>query len=400
VNTALVAPPLERASAETRADILSMVYNVNSRPIANVWLNAKYRYYDYANKTPHFEGTAVIGDWNVSSNHIETEPASFKRQNLDLDASFTPLRYLGIGVGYGRENADRTFRIYEKTAEDIVRVSADSTGNKYVTFRTKYEFSRREGSHFEQHLLDEVGEQPTMRHFDIANRDRYRVTGQVTVMPVERVSFNASIGNGRDDYKDTGFGLRDNKNTVYLVGVDVVPVDTVAVGASYGYDKYTALQRSHSSNPPTNAAGLAQWTDPTRDWSIDQNDKVHTVAAYLDLLETIPKTDIRLSFDLSDAKAAYVYNLAPNQSIFTSTPLAQIAPLENTLTTFRLDVLRYVRSNVALGGYYHFENYEVFDFTLNDTTINQLNLPSTIYTGYLYSPYKAHTFALRMSYLW
>jgi hypothetical protein len=51
VNSALVAPPLMRSTADTRADIVSMVYNLNSRPVQNVWLNARFRYYDYNNKS-------------------------------------------------------------------------------------------------------------------------------------------------------------------------------------------------------------------------------------------------------------------------------------------------------------------------------------------------------------
>ena len=56
VNTALVAaPPLERPTAEAKADVVSMVYNFNSRPNEYLWLNAKYRYYDYATRRRSFE---------------------------------------------------------------------------------------------------------------------------------------------------------------------------------------------------------------------------------------------------------------------------------------------------------------------------------------------------------
>jgi MtrB/PioB family decaheme-associated outer membrane protein len=391
VNTALVAPPLERASAETSADIVSMVYSLTSRPVEDLWLSARYRYYDYANQTPIFDTTTLIGDWAVGTAVWENEPASIKRQTLDLDASFSPHRYVGLGVGYAREDADRTFRIFEKTAEDVLRFSIDSTGNQYVTLRAKYEFSRRE----------EVGEQPTMRHFDIASRDRSRVIGQVTVTPIAQLAINASVGDGHDDFKDSGFGLRDNKNRTYGVGFDAVPVDAVSFGLSYGYEKYTALQYSRNiSASPTSPAGQAQWIDPRRDWWTDQNDTVKTVTAYLDLIKALPKTDIRVGYDLSDGKATYVYNLNPDQTLFTTTPLAQLAPLKNKLSAAQLDLQHFVRENVALGVTYWYEEYRVHDFSLNDTTINQLNLPSTIYTGYLYRPYTAHTFALRMSYLW
>lgn len=404
VNTALVAPPLERASAETRADIVSMLFNLSSRPARNLWLSAKYRYYDYTNKTPLFETQTLIGDWALGTARWENEPTSFKRGTFDFDASYAPFQYLAVGVGFGREDADRTFRIFEKTSEDMVRVTVDSTGNEYVTLRAKYEYSKRVGSGFEEELLEEVGEQHETRHFDIANRKRSRVTGILSITPADWLSVNGAIGTGHDDFYATGFGLRDNKNRTWSAGFDLAPAGTVTFGVNYGYEKYTALQYSRTANPPPSP----QFTDATRDWWTDSNDTVRTITASLDCLKTLPKTDIRLSYDSSDGKATYVYNLRPDQTVFTTTPLAQLAPIKNELTGGRADVQYYLRPNVAVGVSYWYEAYRVEDFSLNSTTINQLApvnaatgaFASTIYSGYLYRPYTVHTGWLRVSYLW
>jgi MtrB/PioB family decaheme-associated outer membrane protein len=405
VNTALVSPPLERASAEGRADIVSMVLNLNSRPSDSVWLNARYRFYDYNNKTPVFEAAnAIIGDWSTGTQFHETEPTSFKRKTLDLDASFTPVTYLSVGAGFGHEGADRTFRIFEETSENTFRLSADSTANQYVTLRTKYEYSKRDGSGFEGHLLDDVGEQPTTRHFDIADRKRSRFTGIVTVTPVSWLSLNGTAWTGHDDYYATGFGLRDNENRAYGIGFDAAPIDTVSFGLNYGRETYTANQYSRTSNPLPSPT----FNDPTRDWWIDSDDKVNTFTANLDLLKAIRKTDIRISYDLSDGKATYVYGLKPEQTVFTTVPLQQLSPVKNKLSGVKTDVQYFVRPNVALGVVYWYEDYSVQDFALGEATINVPNpvsaatgaFASTIYSGYLYRPYKAHTAWLRMTYLW
>ena len=395
INSALVAPPLERSSAEARGDIVSMVYGLNSRPIDGVWLNARYRYYDYTNKTPHFETVAIVGDWAVGTALWETEPISQTRHTADLDASCSPLPYVAFGVGYSHDRAERTFRIFEETAEDIFRVTLDSTGNQYVTLRLKYEASQRTGSGFDEHLLEEVGEQPAMRHFDIADRDRTRVTGILTITPVAWLNLNGSIGTGHDDYEDSGFGLRDNRNRTFSVGFELMPADTVSLSADYGRDKYTANQYSRTSAPAT-------FTDPRGDWWIDSNDTVSTVTARIDLLRTLPKTDIRLSYDLSDGKATYVYGLPSNSSAFVPpAALRQLAPLVNRLTGTRVDLQYYLRPNIAAGVAYWYEDYDVNDFSLNPITINTLNIgTATIYSGYLYQPYTAHTYWLRLSYLW
>lgn len=409
VNTALVSLPLQRATADTQADIKSIVFNLNSSPVNSVWLNAKYRYYDYDNKTPHFTTTnAIIGDWAAGTQIHEIEPSSFKRANLDLDAAFTPVEYLSFGVGFGREDADRTWRIYEKTEDNTFRVSVDSTANQYVTLRTKYEYSTREGSGFDGHLLEEVAEQPEMRHYDIANRKRSRATAILSITPIGWLSLNGSASMGKDEYDETGFGLRDNENNAYGVGFDVMPNDMVNFGVNYGHEKYTAYQYSRTSNPlsPTNLTFL----DPTRDWSIDQDDTVNTFTANLDLMKALPKTDIRLSYDLSDGDATYVYGgpATTNPAVFTTIQLQQLSPVKNTLTGAKADVQYFVRHNVALGFGYWFEQYKVEDFALGEATINQPNpvngttgvFASTIYSGYLYRPYKAHTGWLRMTYLW
>jgi MtrB/PioB family decaheme-associated outer membrane protein len=406
VNTALVAPPLERPSAEAKADITSMLYTVTSRPGERLWLNAKYRYYDYHNKTPLFEATPLIGDWSLGTGVVENEPASMKRQTLDLDASFELGRYLGVGGGYTREIGDRSFRIFEKTTDDIYRVTIDSTGNQYVAVRAKYEHSQRTGSGFDQALLDEVGEQPTTRHYDIADRDRDRFTTTVTFTPVPNFDVNAAVSTGKDDYKNTGFGLRDNDNKAWNVGFDSTLAKTINLGGTYGYEKYTANQYSRSANPPTPTDST--FYDATRDWTLDQADKVKTYGLYMDFNRTLPKTDIRLNYDLSDGKATYVYGLMPDQKLFTTTPLAQVAPLKNVLTDVRSDVQYYVRPNLALGFTYLFEKYAVDDFSLTDTTINKLNATNAttgafanmIYSGYLYRDYTAHTGWLRLTYLW
>jgi len=407
VNTALVAPVLERSTAEAEAKTLAMVYTINSRPAEYLWLNAKYRYYNYDTRTPQFDISSMVVADNTLGAAKESEPLDIKRQTLDLDASYTPFQYASLNIGFTREDADRTFRIYEKTAENIVRASIDSTGNQYFTVRAVIEKSSRTGSGDDFEMLAEIGEQTAMRHFDIANRDRTRSSLILQVTPVSALGFNATVATGHDDYSESYFGLRDNKNNSYSLGFNLVPKETINFGVEYVYEKYEAVQWSRTSNPLPSPS----FDDPSRDWGIDSADKVSTVTANLDLIKTIPKTDIRFGFDLSDGKSTYVYDLGPNSTVLTGInygpgnvfnpiPVVQLAPNRTKITTGRADLQYFVRANVALGAGYWYEEYRSEDFSLNGTTINQLNLPSAILSGYYYRPYTGQTVWLRMSYLW
>ncbi len=140
-------------------------------------------------------------------------------------------------------------------------------------------------------------------------------------MPVAQFSVNASAGVGTEEYPGTNFGLRNNDNNVYSLGVDFVPLDSISMGVTYGYEKYTALQASRTANPlpagASNSDPTQQFNDPRRDWTNDSTDDVRTWNASVDLLKVIPRTELRVGYDYSNGDSTYVYGLAPNTTIAT-----------------------------------------------------------------------------------
>lgn len=402
INNALALETLERSTAEAEARIIATNFNFNTRPSRYVWLNVRYRYYDYDNRTPVFDiRNMVVGDQTLGAAQ-ESEPMSITRHNFDVDASFTPSMMAGFKVGYGREVADRTFRVFEQTIDDVFRVSGDLTGNQYVSVRGVFEHSQRTGSGFDEELLADVGEHDEMRHFDIADRGRNRGTVILTVTPISALGFNASIGAGKDNYKNSGFGLRDNEHRVYSAGFDVVPNDQVDANLTYGYEKYTALQWSRTANPPS--ATDVTFFDERRDWGIDSGDKVRTLSAALGLMKLVPKTEVQLTYDYSWSKATYLY-VVPAVSVIAAP--RQLPPVDNRLAAFKTDARYFLTRNVAVGVVYLYDRYRVNDYALSPDTVNSLyplnatgGGASAIYLNYLYRPYTAHTAWVRLTYLW
>ncbi len=396
INTAIPTEPLGRRTTEARANTLAMNYTLTSRPSPYVWLNARYRYYDFDNRMPPFDARTglVVFDQVVRAAGGSITPVfSSTRHNLDLDASFTPVPFTAFKVGYGREDVDRTHRIFEKTADNVFRASIDSNGATWITVRGIFERASRRGSHLDEEELEEMGEQPEIRHFDIADRDRNRFTALLQLTPIEAFGASASVAVGKDDYLNSGFGLRDNQNRAYTVTVDLTPRETVAAGLSYSYEKYSALQNSRTASPPPNP----QFTDPTRDWSIDSADRVHTANANLDLIKLIPKTDLKFGYNVSRSRAVYVYGVVPGSTIVAP---QQLPPVKNELQTGTADIRYFLTPTLAVGAVYWFDRYNVDDFALGPNTINRLDLPGSLFVGYLYRPYTAHSVWLRLTYLW
>jgi len=180
----------------------------------------------------------------------------------------------------------------------------------------------------------------------------------------------------------------------------------VSLGASYGYEKYTALQASRTANPlPDNTVAFLndptqQFNDPRRDWSDNSADKVKTLDASIDLIKVIPKTDIKVGYNYSRAESTYVYGLAANTVV--AAPL-QLPAVTNELQRATADGRYFLTKHLALGMVYWFDKYAVNDFALNPLP-GGLALPvanpALMMLGYTFRPYTANTFMGRFTYLW
>jgi hypothetical protein len=235
INTAIDPSVLrlERASAEAEARIFSTNLRMTSRPNKYLLVNAQYRRYDFDNRTPEFHYPYYVRfDGQAYEGHNPSEPFSFTRDYVDVDASFMPFSLGAFKIGYGRDEGTRTFRHFEDTVENTFRAAFDTTGAGWATLRVQYEHSTRTGTGLDEEVLEAVGEQLSLRQFDISDRNRDRVTAIVTVIPVQQFGVNVSMGAGRDNRPDAYFGLQDNDHQTYAIGFDFVPNDNVSLGAS------------------------------------------------------------------------------------------------------------------------------------------------------------------------
>jgi MtrB/PioB family decaheme-associated outer membrane protein len=392
-NSALPTIPLDRATAEARARVTAMNYSFTSKPTDLLWLSARYRSYDFDNRTPVFHVARTIAYDTAVETYANggTSPYSLTRRTFDADASLTPTRYAAFRVGYTREQVDQTFRFLDSTTEDTLRLSADATSIGWLTLRAVYEHAKRVGSGFDEQALDDIGEQVSLRQFDISDRSSHRFSGIVQLTPVSALSFNGMVSIGKEERPGAVFGLRSNNNHSYSVGADFVPNGAVSLGVSYELEKYDALQASRQANPGP------QFNDPTRDWTTDGADRVHTVAASMDLLKLWPKTDVRFSYNYSHAESVYVYGLAPNTTL---PPVVQLPAVINQLQRGTVDIRYYLTRRVAVGGYYWYDQYRVNDFAQGSETLTTLAEPSFLMLGYRLRPYTASTVAGRVTYFW
>jgi MtrB/PioB family decaheme-associated outer membrane protein len=401
INTAIASPTLARPTAEAESQMTMAQFTAAMRPASRFYLNAKYRYSDVDVQTPVFDRSngSVSYDSKLVTSADPSAYHSVQRSQFDVEGSFSVAPFTAVKVGYSMLASEYTHRIFETTDENVFRVSLDSAGNSRFMARLQYEDRQREGDGFNPEELDHVGEIPTMRHFDIADRDRTRTTFIGTAALTPTFEVNASIGIGRDEYTGSGHGLLHFDSDQYSVGASFAPDDRYNANASWGWENYTSQQRSR------NASDAVQLADPARDWTTDYTGKVKFFEAAVDV-NAIQKTLIRISADWNQSNDTYLYGLV------TGSPIAvpeQLPPVRNELMRAEIDFTYELARNLRLGVAYWFDDYNVEDFALGPETISGIAFPpvepgeqapttNTLLLGYEYRPYTAHVGFVRLTF--
>jgi hypothetical protein len=393
INTAITPIPLARPTADAEARIVAMLYRVTSRPTPRTWLNAQYRLYDYDNRTPRFAVDQYVRlDGTVAPSVTGgSEPFGYTRHFGDVEASYSPFTFVALRAGYSVERDHRAFRFFDETTEQTVRGSVDSTGFTWGSVRLQYDFGVRTGHGFDEEAFSEIGEQVSLRQFDISDRTRNRLTAIVQVVPRPAVGLNGTVAVGNDHRPNASFGLQDNDVLSFTVGIDLTPSEAVLIGANYGFDNYSANSRSRQANPGV------QFDDPTRDWLTDMDEHVHTIGSSIEFPQLMARSSLRFGYDAVFSRARYLYELAPASTL---PPVQQLPALVNRIQRASAEFRHTLAERLALAIGYAFDDYNVEDFARSPGTLNSPLIPTYVNLMYQLRPYSANTGYARLSYTW
>ena len=392
INSALQTIALPRATAEAEAHVVSTNLSLVSRPQTDWRFSAKLRDYDYSNHMPVTPITQYVAyDSSVGTSTTNgPELYAHNRFAFDADATWTRLSPVAVTVGYGHNNTSYDARIFQSTGENVFHVSADAVGTQWLTFRAQYEYGDRTGSGLNEDLLIEIGEQPDLRHYDLADRTRHRVTGQIDIVPNDVWTFSVSAGGGKDSYPGSYFGLQNSTVQTYSASADFHLPSGFGGGGTYNYERYTGLQQSRS-------ASSDQANDPLRNWTADSTEDVNYFSIFVTPPPIARNTEARVSYDFSYAQGTYFYTVVQGGPL---PPPSQLPNVFNKLQQLHVDVRHRLTNHLAAAVSYVYEPFRVYDFAFDPTVVNGIVQPSSLVLGYVYRPYTANAASFGLRYLW
>ena len=394
INSALPVIPLPRPTADASAHVFSTNLNLTSRPVDDWRFAARFRNYTYSNQMP----ATSITNYNNSDAGASTTPTggpdlyAHDRTTFDADATWSKTGPLALTFGYSHNANGYDARIFQSSGENVFRVSADAVGTSWASFRVVYEVGSRSGSGLDEQALLDIAEHPEMRHYDLADRTRNRFMGQVDFVPNDVWMFSLSGGILHDDFSETFFGLQESKGTTFSVGADYQVPSGLGFGATYNYEQYTGFQQSHEGD-----SSDAQFNDPLRNWTSDAKETVHYFSIYATPPRIGRNTEVRLSYDFSDARANNVYAIPVGSPITTPNQLPEVF---NKLQQFHLDARHRLTKNLAASFTYLYEPFRVYDYAFDPSVVNGIAQPSSLVLGYVYRPYTAHAVNFGIRYFW
>jgi len=109
-------------------------------------------------------------------------------------------------------------------------------------------------------------ENPAMRKYNLADRDRSKVGATIDYMATEKLFLSARADYNRDDYTNSTIGLTEAIQPVYTVDFSYQPGNNIT---TYGYYTYENIQSSQAGSDVSTLSS-------TRDWEADFDDTFDT----------------------------------------------------------------------------------------------------------------------------
>lgn len=373
-NTALTDPRLATEPKSLNGDVRTLLANVTAttHPLRDVSITARYRYWDFNDRTQPFTGrqipVEVITDRSIIAIADTIEVGvrlPYTTQNGGLEVHWQPLRQAGVQAGYAWERWDRAEDLEVATTNEYTpRLALDLAPADWVSLRASFSHSRRRNDGYADGAANDNFD--GFRRFNMADRDRNSMNMLAQFSPTDRLAFSASGDVGRDEYPNSAYGVQSDHTSVLGADVSYMAGKRLTVFGSYTYEqnRLGELNKYRDGQNQNNA---------TYNYLINERDLMQTFGAGLTGTIVADKLDVELRWDRArGATLLTAHNpLAPVPSSGTPTQQASsvlnatatdFPEITHTWTPFHASLRYQVNSNWSASLGFSRDTWESYDF--------------------------------------
>lgn len=393
INSAIAGNPLLTLPADDLdGDVRTLLGNVQltSRPIQNVSVTARYRYYDYDNKTPVLTFPArVRTDQTLIVGTIHNHPYEYTKQNASADVGWRIISPVSLKGGYEWERWQRDTQLREVavTDEHGPRASLDLTPTDWLLVRTSYRHSWREGTDYRQVSSDQL---PLLRKYDMADRTRDRADLLVQVTPVDPLTFSATASVRQDNYDNSLYGLQDDESWSAGLDVNWALTDRIALFAGYMHEEFDTRLQSRSRTGAVDSAA--------NDWVARNHDRVNTFMLGVDAGLIPERLTLRLSYNFSHATSEMDASTRSTPTLAAAAAATNFPEIRESIHLLEATLRYQFAKNWHAGLRYGFELFDQKDFRRDQMQTSMPASPNDIYLGLRTPDYTAHIISALLGY--
>lgn len=405
--------PLPRNSLDGQIDNILLNLSVASRPIRRMEVRASYRFEDRNNDTPQDVYLYIPGDGEDQAADFTADtarlnlPYSFTEHVGKVDVGYRVLPRVKASVGYEYDQKHRDLQevaiTREHTVHGKIRVNPLDTVSGWV----EYAHGIRRGSnyvdnrpfllnHTPEHLAasgDTFENDPRLRKFWLADRDRDSGRAVVTLMPSSRFALTLDGSLTHDDFGSTALGLQARNQISTTVDASYAPTEAVTGHAFFTYEKLRYEQRGCSFDPfppPPATECIDAPPAPESQWKAETQDDVYTAGVGLDW--HVIKNRLDFGMDYTFSKAFTEIDVTGGTNIaFAQFP--DIVSRRHSLG-FHLDYRLREQLTARFG--YRYEMLSTKDWSVDDVGLDTISEVISLGEG---SPdYNGHVFGLSLKY--
>lgn len=408
VNSALTNPidyadsdNLPASEADVKVDTTLVNAKLTARPFDFMHVNAKFRYYDYDNKTDKvlfpdgYVETDAYAETPQLGAPISTLPTSYDKTRGDLNLGFDIWSRTRLNLDYAYDRTNRDNREVDKQTANIFGGSIDTSPVDWSDWRASYERTDTDidGYDFDIYLKSgqDLNQLPGLRKYTQADVivDKFQLLANI--YPVEPLAFSGSVIYAKHDFHNSSYGLTDADYFCWSIDGDYTLTDRLHLNAFYAFEKYDNKQKA-SGEFDEDGDGISTVTD----WQAKGIDDVNTFGGGLKWAIVSERLDLDLKYSYSKVNGKIEFSV-PNGSV----------PSFDDANDSTLQTLDAKLNYNIWGGYYLTLGYlwEKFDYNdynrdgfTNVPTDESGNFNGAVLADSLWEDYDAKIVYLKMMY--
>ena len=342
-NPGLPVTPLPAGSADAEVQTTRVNLRVTSSPWRKLSFEGEWRYHDHDNRTPQRLFDYVITDTVPSPTGVSATAFDYRRDELKLRAEYRPLRSLAMDLGLSTREVERSQQARDSTTTDRLWFELRTRVRGLAAFKAEANVERRDGSEYVA-LEDAAAPQnPLMRKYNLADRDRDGLLFRASLLAIPQADLSFEYASTTDDYDQSLIGLTGSRSR--RVGID----------AAYATGRFSGWFSVSEENVRTEQGNSQTFGAP--DWSATTQDRFTNAVIGLSQQQLFDTFDLELEYSYSRSRGRINNNTSGLQTSFPD--------LRQSRNTLRLGFKWPYRDRVSFGIDYFFEELDSEDWALD-----------------------------------